>query len=124
MARSDIGVVRLFYEPHAEVWMRGMGGVGLQTCYHGHEGVRDLYADLDEAFGNWSWRIRAIADGGDRLAVHADFVGYGRTSGAKTALNDGGTAVRLSPQGLVVRQDWFVEQGGWAKALEAVGLSE
>jgi hypothetical protein len=102
--------------------MNGMVGVGIQSCYRGHEGVRALYTDLDEAFGNWSWRMRALADGGDRLAVRADFVGYGRASGVKTALNDGGTAVKLSPQGLVVWQAWFIEQGGWAKALEAVGL--
>jgi len=32
--------------------------------------------------------------------------------------------VRLSERGLATWQGWFVEQGGWKKALAAVGLSE
>jgi hypothetical protein len=124
MARSDVAVVLLGYEPNAEVWMKGMSGVGISDCYRGHEGVRSLYADLDEAFDDWRWTIRAVADGGNRIAVRGDFVGYGRSSGVKTTLNDGGTAVRFSARGLIVWQEWFVEQNGWKKALAAVGLSE
>jgi hypothetical protein len=124
MARSDVEVVLLSYEPDAEVWMRGMSGVGISDCYRGHEGIRTLYADLDEAFDDWKWNIRAVADGGDRIAVRGDFVGYGRSSGVKTALKDGGTAARVSARGLVVWQEWFIEQDGWKKALEAVGLRE
>ena len=124
MARSDVEVVVLSYEPDAEVWMRSMSGVGMSDCYHGHEGIRALFTDLDDAFNDWWWAIRAIADGGDRFAVRADFVGYGRSSGVKTAVNDGGTALKLSDRGRVVWQEWFAEQGGWTKALEAVGLSE
>jgi ketosteroid isomerase-like protein len=124
MARSDVEVVCRYYEPDAQVRMKGMVGVGIQDCYHGHEGVRAIYADIDEAFRDWSWTIRSVADGGDRIAVRADFIGYGRTSGAMTALNDGGTAVRFSPRGLIASQEWFVQQGGWAEVLEAVGLSE
>jgi hypothetical protein len=123
MARSDVEVVLLSYEPNAEVWMKSMAGVGMSDCYRGFDGIRNLYADLDDAFENWWWTIRAVADGGDRLAVRGDFVGYGRSSGVKTALNDGGTAVKLSARGLVVWQEWFVENG-WGRALEAVGLSE
>jgi hypothetical protein len=124
MARSDVAVVLLIYEPDAEVWMKSMSGVGISDCYRGHEGVRNLYADLDEAFDDWRWTIRAVVDGGNRIAVRGDFIGYGRTSGVKTALNGGGTAVKLSPRGLVAWQEWFVEQDGWTKALEAVGLRE
>jgi hypothetical protein len=124
MARSDVEVVLLSYEPDAEVWMYGMSGVGISDCYRGHDGIRALYADLDEAFDDWGWAVRAVADGGDRLAFRTDFVGYGRSSGVKTALNDGGTAVKLSARGFVVWQEWFVEQNGWKKALEAVGLQE
>jgi hypothetical protein len=124
MARSDVAVVLLSYEPDAEVWMKSMSGVGISDSYRGHEGIRNLYADLDEAFDDWWWTIRAVADGGNRIAVRGDFVGYGRSSGVKTTLNDGGTAVRFSARGLIVWQEWFVEQNGWKKALAAVGLSE
>ena len=123
MARSDVDVVLLSYEPDVEVWMRSMSAVGINECYHGYEGIRALYADLDEAFDDWAWTIRAVVDGGDRLAVQTDFVGYGRGSGAKTTLN-GGTAAKLSDRGAVVWQEWFVQQDGWERALEAVGLAE
>jgi len=124
MARSDVEVVQRYYEPEAEVWMNGMVGVGIEGCYRGHDGVRALYADMDDAFGDWSWTVCSIADGGERIAVRTDFVGYGRTSGARTALNGAGTAVKLSPRGLVAEQEWFIEEHGWPKALAAAGLSD
>jgi hypothetical protein len=124
MARSDVEVVVLSYEPDAEVWMRSMSGVGMSDCYRGHDGIRTLYADLDEVFREWRWSIRAIADAGDGIAVRADFVGYGRSSGVETTVNDGGTAVKLSDRGRVAWQEWFAEQDGWTKALEVVGLRQ
>lgn len=124
MARSDVDVVALSYDPNTEVWMRSMFGVGISDCYYGHQGIRALYTDLDEAFNEWSWTIRHVVDGGDCIAVRADFVGYGRGSGAETTVVNGGTAVRLSHRGQVIWQEWFAEQNGWTKALEAVGLSE
>jgi SnoaL-like protein len=124
MARSDVEVVVLSYAPDAEVWMRSMAGVGISDCYRGHNGIRALYADLDDAFNDWNWTIRAVVDGGDRVAVRGDFLGYGRGSGAETAVPSGGTAAKVSDRGLVIWQEWFVQQDGWKKALEAVGLSE
>lgn len=124
MARSDVELLLPSYDPVAEVWMRSMAGVGISDCYRGHEGIRALYADLDDAFHAWSWTIRAVADGGDRMAIRGDFVGYGRGSGVETALTGGGTAVRYSARGLIVWQEWFVGQDGWMQALDAVGLSE
>jgi predicted ester cyclase len=107
------------YERDAEIWMNALpSGV-----YHGHEGVRAVNRDIIEALPDWSWNIREIADGGDRIAIRADFAGYGRSSGAKTDLKDAGTAMKFSARGLVAWQGWFNEQGGWEKALEAVGLS-
>jgi ketosteroid isomerase-like protein len=124
MARSDVEVLLLSYEPDVEVWMKSMSGVGISDCYRGHAGIRALYADLDDAFSDWRWTIRGVADGGDRIAVRADFVGFGRSSGVRTSIKDGGTAVRLSARGRAVWQEWFVEQDGWKRALEAVGLRE
>ena len=124
MARSDTDMVVLLYEPEAELWMRSMAGVGVRERYLGHDGVRAIYSDLDDAFGAWGWTIRAVVDLGDRVAVQADFVGHGRSSGAQTTLNNGGTAAKLSARGRIVWQEWFVEDDGWKKALEAVRLSE
>jgi ketosteroid isomerase-like protein len=124
MERSDVDLVLLTYEPDAEVWMRGMSGVGISDCYRGHDGIRALYADIDEVFDYWAWTARGAVDGGDRLAIRADFIGHGRGSGVRTTVKDAGTAFRLSPRSTVVWQEFFVEQDGWNKALEAVGLPE
>jgi ketosteroid isomerase-like protein len=123
MARSDVEVVLLFYDPNAEVWMRSMTGVGLSDCYRGHPGIRALYADLDDAFIEWKWTIGSVVDRGDRLAIQTDFAGRGRGSGARTEVANGGTVVRLSPRGLVTWQEWFVEREGWEKAIEALDLA-
>jgi SnoaL-like domain len=124
MARSDVEVVMLGYEPDAEVWMRSMAGVGMSDRYRGSEGVRAVYAEIDDVFADWRWIVRAIADGGDRLAIRADLLGHGRSSGVQIAVNDGGTAVKFSARGLVAWQEWFAEADGWHKALNAVGLSD
>jgi hypothetical protein len=124
MARSDLELVLQRYDPNVEVWMRGMDGVGIGGCYRGHEGVRALYADVDDAFEEWRWTVRSIVDGGDRLAIRADFFGAGRGSGVETTIRDAGTAFRFSARGTATWQEWFVEQDGWQKTLEAAGLSE
>jgi ketosteroid isomerase-like protein len=124
MARSDLELVLQRYDPNVEVWMRGMSGVGIGGCYRGHQGVRALYADIDGAFEEWRWTIRSVVDGGDRLAIRADFFGVGRGSGVETTMKDAGTAIRISARGRATWQEWFVEQDGWQKTLEAAGLSE
>jgi SnoaL-like protein len=124
MERSDVEVVALFYEPDAEVLMEGMAAVGVNETYRGHDGIRAIYADVDEVFDDWRWIVRGLVDGGDRFAIRTDFSGHGRGSGAETVLNGGGTAIRLSERGLATWQAWYPEAGGWEKALGAVGLSD
>lgn len=124
MARSDIDLNVLVYEPDTAVWMHGMDGVGVGGCFRGREGVRALYGEIDEAFERWSWTIDRLVDGGDRIAIRGDFVGYGRGSGVKTEVTAGGTAVELSPRGKIARQEWMVEQDAWQDVLEAARLRE
>jgi hypothetical protein len=121
MNRSDVDLVVTFYERDAEVSMRGMAGVGISERYVGHDGVRAIYADIDAVFSEWSYSIRELADRGRRMAIRADFVGHGRSSGAETRLSDVGTFVEFSRAGRVARQTWFVESGGWRDALAAIG---
>jgi ketosteroid isomerase-like protein len=124
MARSDVDVNVLVYEPDTEVWMRGMDGVGVGGCVRGRDGLRALYGEIDDAFERWSWTIDRLIDGGDRIGLKGDFVGYGRGSGVKTEVTSGGTVMELSSRGKIARQEWFVEQNGWQRVLEAMGLSE
>ena len=120
MNRSDVELVVSFFEPDAEVYMRGMEGVGIAARYDGHDGIRALYSDLDEAWDDWSYAIREIVDRGDRLVARADFVGRGRTSGAQITLSSVGTIIEVSPRGKVARQTWIVEPDGWSEALGAL----
>jgi ketosteroid isomerase-like protein len=124
VARSDVDLNVLVYEPDTEVWMHGMDGVGVGGCFRGREGVRALYGEIDSAFERWSWTIDRLVDGGDRVAVRGNFVGYGRGSGVKTEVTSGGTAMELSSRGKITRQEWMVEQDAWQQVLEAARLRE
>ena len=124
MARSDVDSNVLVYEPDTEVWMHGMQGVGVGGCFRGREGVRALYGEIDSAFEHWSWTIDRLVDADDRVAVRGRLRRLRRGSGVKIELRSGGTVMELSSRGKIARQEWFVEQNGWQRALEAVGLSE
>jgi ketosteroid isomerase-like protein len=124
MNRSDVDLVVMSYEPDADIRMSGMGGVGIRERYMGHQGIRELYADLDEAFSDWAFRVQEVIDLPDRMAVRADFLGHGGSSGAEITLVDVGTLFTVSVRGKVARQDWFVESGGWHATLEAARLEE
>ena len=47
VARSDVDLNVLVYEPDTEVWMHGMDGVGVGGCFRGRDGVRALYGEID-----------------------------------------------------------------------------
>src|SRR4051812_46461945 len=99
MARSDMDVNVLLYEPDTEVWMHGMNSVGVGGCFRGREGVRALIREIDAAFGPWGWTIDRLVDSGDRLAVRGDSVGYGCGRGGKTAPTSRGTGLGRPPGG-------------------------
>ena len=122
--RRDLDLVVLAFEPDAEVWTSGLDLLGIEDCYRGADGVREYAAEFDEVFSEWSWTFRGVLDGGDRLAIHYDLLGRGRTSAAETRVNGAGIAVRMSKGGKIAWQHFFIQTGGWQKALEAVGLRE
>jgi hypothetical protein len=122
MARGDTEAMLVSYEPDAEIWIYGLEGVGIDRFYRGPE-IGTMMGDMDEAFGRWSWTPRELVDGGDRIAIRANFEAHGRLSGVRTTIVDGGTAIKLSRRGKVAWQEWYGEADGWTKALAAVGLS-
>ena len=123
MNRSDVDLVVMAYEVDAEIRMSGMSGVGIKDRYIGHEGIRELYADLDEADGDWAYRVREVVDLVDQVAVRADFLGHGRSSGAATTLSDVGTLLKdLCPghgcsSGVVRRVRWLAQDDQSRRAL-------
>ena len=122
--RSDVEPILAAYEPEVEIWTTGMDATGIRDCYRGHDGIREMFAELDGVFSEWGWSVDAVVDGGDRLAVRLKLDTQGRASGAATAITNAGSAYFLSPRGRVARQNFYVQAGGWEMALEATGLSE
>ncbi len=117
--RGDLDTVLIGYEPDIEVWTSGMEATGLRECYRGHDGIREMFAELDSVFSEWGWEVSEVVDRGDRVAVRIDFSSRGRGSGVETTQRDLGSAYRLSPRGKCYRQDFFMRDG-WKQALEAV----
>jgi ketosteroid isomerase-like protein len=92
---------------------------GEATVHRGHDGVREMLRDLNEAFGEIDIEISEIRDLGDRLVAIGRNRARGRGSGAETE----------TPLALVteVRNGKTISVRGYLdpkQALEAVGLSE
>ena len=104
--------------------MHGMDGVASVAAFADGRASGRYTARSTLRSSGWSWTIDRLVDAGDRLAVRGDFVGYGRGSGVKTEVTSGGTVMGLSSRGRIARQEWFVEQNGWQRVLEAAGLRE
>jgi hypothetical protein len=87
--------------------------------YNGHDGYRDAWRLLVDAFGDAWVEPFEVLDLGDRLLVTARLRGHGSGSGA-FATQQVFQLFELR-RGLVIRQQDFTDR---AKALEAAGLPE
>ena len=92
---------------------------GEQTVFRGHDGVREMLRDLNEAFSEIHIEISEIQDLGDRLVAIGRNRARGRGSGAQTE----------TPFALVteVKNGRTISVRGYLdpkQALEAVGLLE
>jgi ketosteroid isomerase-like protein len=101
------------YQPGLEGAMEGRG-----TVFHGHEGMRDWWRQMDEAWEDWSTEIGEIRDLGDTLIV--DCVVRLRAR-AGMAFEASFVQVMTIRDGLVVRSDDYLDR---AAGLKAIGLSE
>jgi hypothetical protein len=63
-------------------WFRTLLG-GEQTVFRGHDGVREMLRDLNEAFGEIHIEISEIRDLGDRLVAIGRTRAHGKASGAE-----------------------------------------
>jgi ketosteroid isomerase-like protein len=92
---------------------------GEATVYRGHEGVRELYRDFDEAFTELQAEQSEFRDLGEQVVATGHFRGRGRESGASTE-----TAIVWLVE---FRHDKAVRIREYldpAEALEAAGLEE
>jgi uncharacterized protein len=85
----------------------------------GPEEIRRFWEGLDEVFEDFQLEPQEFVDAGDHVVVRSHFHGRGKESGIET---EGSMhSVTTLRDGRIVRIEYL---DGWAKALEAAGLSE
>jgi ketosteroid isomerase-like protein len=114
----DIKSFRGYCDP--SVVIRSVFAAVAGGVYHGHPGVRELWRDLEEA---WGEEIRVepetFFDLGDRSLVYHVLRGRGQQSGADVAL--AGALVFRWRDGLIVNLKSYLQRGD---ALSELGVSE
>ena len=92
---------------------------GEQTVFRGHDGVREMMRDLNEAFGEIRIEMSEIRDLGDRLVAIGHTRTRGRESGAETETPLAFVTEIRNGKTILLRAYLDPKQ-----ALEAAGLSE
>ena len=118
--RGDVDRLLQELDPAVE-WHSALHALmgGEQTVFRGHDGVREMLADLNETFGEIQIEISEIRDLGDGLVAIGRNRARGTASGVETE----------TPLALVteIRNGKTISVRGYldpAEALAAVGLDE
>jgi ketosteroid isomerase-like protein len=83
--RGDVETLLEELDPEVE-WHSALHALlgGEQTVFRGHDGVREMLRDLDEAFGEINIEMTEIRDLGDRLVAIGRTRTRGKASGVET----------------------------------------
>jgi ketosteroid isomerase-like protein len=118
--RGDVETLLEELDPEVE-WHSALHALlgGEATVFRGHDGVREMLRDLNEAFGEIRIEISEIRDLGDRLVAIGRNRAVGKASGTETD----------TPFALVteIKNGKTISVRGYldpAEALEAAGLRE
>jgi ketosteroid isomerase-like protein len=118
--RGDVEMLLEELDPEVE-WHSALHALlgGEQTVFRGHDGVREMLRDLNEAFGEVQIEISEIRDLGDGLIAIGRTRTRGKASGAETE-----TPLALVTEvknGRTISIRAYLDP---KKGLEAAGLSE
>jgi ketosteroid isomerase-like protein len=118
--RGDVETLLEELDPEVE-WHSALHALlgGEQTVFRGHDGVREMLRDLNEAFGEIRIEMSEIRDLGDRLVAIGHTRTRGRESGAETETPL--AFVTEIRNGKTISIQAYLDP---RQALEAVGLSE
>jgi ketosteroid isomerase-like protein len=131
MSRENVEVVRRWIDAYNGRDMEGVIGltdpdfqfrsyfVGIESVFHGHEGLRTYFTQLDDAYESFQVVASDLIDAGAAVLMVAQAQWRGKGSGAT-----GATPIFPAfwlRSGKVVRGETFSDR---REALEAVGLSE
>jgi ketosteroid isomerase-like protein len=120
MNRGDIEGMLEVVDPGV-VWRDVINAMlgGEATLYRGHDGVRDLFRDLYESFGEIEAGYRDFRDLGGRVVALGELRVRGKESGAET--KSPVAALTEWKAGKTIRVWTYLDH---TEALEAAGLSE
>jgi ketosteroid isomerase-like protein len=118
--RGDVEKLLDELDPEVE-WHSALHALlgGEETVFRGHDGVREMIRDLNEAFGEIRIEISEIRDLGDRLVAIGRTRTRGKASGAETETPLAFVTEVKNGKTILLRA--YLDP---KKALEAVGLSE
>ena len=116
--RRDFNLVLTGIDPRIELHT-GPVFPDVGAIFHGHDGFREVWREVLEAFEDFRFDPQELLDLGDRLLLTTEMSGHGAGSGV--SIRQHVFQLFTLRRGLVVRQDEFMDH---AEALEAAGLSE
>jgi ketosteroid isomerase-like protein len=117
-ARRDSVSVFALYDPDVELDATRMG-VGDLGIYHGHEGLRRLFGEFREVWGEIKFDYEELIDAGKQVISVVTRHVHGQASGV--AIDQPFALLWKLREGKVARVVWFRSR---AEALEAAGLRE
>jgi ketosteroid isomerase-like protein len=95
-------------------------GWALEATYHGYEGLRRWWNDLEEAFSDFAMQVEEITPvDGERFLTEQRFIGHFRQTGIR--FDAPWASVVTVKEGCITRAVGYVSK---RRALKAVGLSE
>lgn len=117
-ASRDAEAIFALYDPAVELDATGIGVTELDV-YHGHDGLRRLFAEFHEVFGKIEYSYEELIDAGEHVVSVVSRHAQGRASGVDVERPF--TLVWTVRDGKVARVKWFLSR---AEALQAAGLTE
>jgi ketosteroid isomerase-like protein len=116
--RRDFTSLLSAFDPGIELHTRGMTP-DMDAIYHGHDGYRQAWRVLLDAFTDVRIDATEVLDLGDRFLVTIEWIGHGAESGV--SVSQPGFQLFTPRRGLVIREQHFFDR---TEALQAAGLNE
>jgi ketosteroid isomerase-like protein len=115
-AARDAASILALYDPDVELDATRLG-VGELGIYHGHEGLRSLFGEFHEVWGQIEYDYEELREAGEQVVAIVRRHARGRASGVHTEAPF--ALLWTVSDGKVTRVVWFMTR---AEALEAAGL--
>jgi ketosteroid isomerase-like protein len=116
--RRDGDAIFALYDPGVELDASQLGLADLNV-YHGHDGLRSLFREFSETWGEIEYSYDELIDAGDQVVAVVTRHARGRASGVEVERPF--ALVWTVREGKVVRVVWFLTR---EDAIEAAGLSK